>query len=378
MADVMLVLNAGSSSIKFSLFDAGAGETSHCSCAARSRGCTRAASSPPRTRDGARIAEQALGRRTRFGHDRCARLHRSSSCASHRAGHRLVAVGHRVVHGGAEFTRAGAGRRRRSIDALDKLRRSRRCTSRTTWRRSGSSPSGSRSCRRWPASTPPSTARSPRWRRPSRCRLDHRSRACGATASTACPTNTSRSVLPAISMRRRAAGKTVVAHLGNGASMCALAGGSSVASTMGFTAVDGLPMGTRCGNLDPGVILYLMDELKMDTRAIENLIYKQSGLLGVSGISSDMRTLLASDDPRRARPRSTCSSTASAANSGRSRPPRGARRPRVHRRHRREQRGADPRTRLPRGAWLGVELDSAANERGGPRISTPASRVRRG
>jgi acetate kinase len=66
---------------------------------------------------------------------------------------------------------------------------------------------------------------------------------------------------------------------------------------MGFTAVDGLVMGTRCGSVDAGVILYLMDELKMDTRAVEDLIYKRSGLLGVSGISSDMRTLLASDDP---------------------------------------------------------------------------------
>ena len=66
---------------------------------------------------------------------------------------------------------------------------------------------------------------------------------------------------------------------------------------MGFTAVDGLPMGTRCGSLDPGVILYLLDELKMDARGIEKLIYQQSGLLGVSGISSDMRVLLESDKP---------------------------------------------------------------------------------
>src|SRR5512146_508709 len=80
--------------------------------------------------------------------------------------------------------------------------------------------------------------------------------------------------------------------------MCALQSGRSVASTMGFTAVDGLMMGTRCGAIDPGVILYLIDELGMDARAIEKLIYQQSGLLGVSGISSDMRTLLASDAPR--------------------------------------------------------------------------------
>ena len=104
------------------------------------------------------------------------------------------------------------------------------------------------------------------------------------------------SVLPDHDVRA-ARGKVVVLHLGNGSSMCAMANGQSVASTMGFTAADGLPMGTRCGNLDPGVVLYLIDELKMDARAIEKLIYQQSGLLGVSGISSDMRTLQESSDP---------------------------------------------------------------------------------
>jgi acetate kinase len=94
-----------------------------------------------------------------------------------------------------------------------------------------------------------------------------------------------------------AAGRVVIGHLGNGASLCAVHGGRSVASTMGFTAVDGLMMGTRCGALDPGVLLYLMDSEGMDARAIEDLIYRQSGLLGVSGISSDMRTLRGSRAP---------------------------------------------------------------------------------
>jgi acetate kinase len=92
-------------------------------------------------------------------------------------------------------------------------------------------------------------------------------------------------------------GKLVVAHLGNGASMCAIEKGRSIATTMGFTAVDGLPMGTRTGSLDPGVILYLLEHERMDAQAIEQLIYDRSGLLGVSGISSDMRTLLASSSP---------------------------------------------------------------------------------
>ncbi|HQZ01389.1 MAG TPA: acetate/propionate family kinase [Thauera sp.] len=95
----------------------------------------------------------------------------------------------------------------------------------------------------------------------------------------------------------RAQGAVVIAHLGNGASMCALRNGRSVASTMGFTALDGLMMGTRTGSLDPGVLLYLMEEKGMNARALTNLLYKESGLLGVSGISQDMRTLLASDAP---------------------------------------------------------------------------------
>lgn len=88
-----------------------------------------------------------------------------------------------------------------------------------------------------------------------------------------------------------AAGRVVVSHLGNGASMCAIQGGQSVGSTMGFTALDGLPMGTRCGQLDPGVVLYLMAEKGLSAAEIENLLYKQSGLKGLSGLSNDMRAL---------------------------------------------------------------------------------------
>ena len=94
------------------------------------------------------------------------------------------------------------------------------------------------------------------------------------------------------------AARVIVAHLGNGASMCAMRDGHTIETTMGFTAVDGLPMGSRTGSLDPGVVLYWMQELGMDATAIETLLYKRSGLLGVSGISNDMRTLLASSDPR--------------------------------------------------------------------------------
>lgn len=92
-------------------------------------------------------------------------------------------------------------------------------------------------------------------------------------------------------------GRVIIAHLGNGASLCGIHHGQSVATTMGFTAADGLVMGTRCGALDPGVLIHLMDAYGLDARALEKLIYRESGLLGVSGISSDMRELQASTDP---------------------------------------------------------------------------------
>jgi len=181
------------------------------------------------------------------------------------------------------------------------------------------------------------------------------------------------SVLPQLDPAA-ASGRCVVLHLGNGASMCALSAGRSVASTMGFTAVDGLPMGTRCGSLDPGVILYLMDQRGMDARAIEKLIYSESGLLGVSGLSSDMRELLASDAARARlaidlyvyRIGRELGSLAAALG------------------------GLDAvvftggigensdeiRARVCRQAgWLGVALDEQANRSGGPRISLSTSAV---
>ena len=104
-------------------------------------------------------------------------------------------------------------------------------------------------------------------------------------------------VLPQYLDAERANGRVIVAHLGNGASMCGMVGRQSQVTTMGFTAVEGLMMGTRTGALDPGVLLYLMDYDGMDAKKLTNLLYKESGLLGVSGISSDMRELLASNQP---------------------------------------------------------------------------------
>ena len=92
-------------------------------------------------------------------------------------------------------------------------------------------------------------------------------------------------------------GGVIIAHLGNGASMCAVRDGRSIDSTMGLTALDGLPMGTRCGQIDPGVLLYLMSYKKMSYEAISDLLYKNSGLKGMSGLSQDVRELETADTP---------------------------------------------------------------------------------
>jgi acetate kinase len=105
------------------------------------------------------------------------------------------------------------------------------------------------------------------------------------------------SVLPDVLGPAAAAGRIVVAHLGGGASLCAMKNFMSEATTMGFTALDGLPMSRRCGNLDPGVVLYLMQGKGMTAAEVSDILYNQSGLFGVSGVSDDMRDLLASDVP---------------------------------------------------------------------------------
>ena len=174
--------------------------------------------------------------------------------------------------------------------------------------------------------------------------------------------------------QRAALGRTVVAHLGNGASLCALEGGRSMATTMGFSTLDGLVMGTRCGAIDPGVLFYLLDRHGLEPGELRRVLHEESGLLGVSGISSDMRELLHSADRRAAeavdlfvyRIERELGSMAAAL------------------------RGLDAlvftggigenaaliRARVCNDTrWLGVELDPLANVEGGPRISGPNSPV---
>jgi acetate kinase len=168
--------------------------------------------------------------------------------------------------------------------------------------------------------------------------------------------------------------RLIVAHLGNGASLCAIREGRSIATTMGLTALDGLMMGTRCGSLDPGVVLYLLQHEHLKADEIERLLYERSGLLGVSGISSDMRELLASDQPAAAeavelfvyRISRELGSLAAALGGLDALIFTGGIGEHAH----------QIRARVCRqAAWLGVMLDESANERGGPRISSAASRA---
>lgn len=367
--DAILVLNAGSSSVKLSVFAESAGEL-----ALEVRGAIEGLYTAPHfvahDPSGRVVAEESWPGR-KLGHDGA--IEYLNDFLKHKlANGPLVGVGHRVVHGGLEYT-APVRVEAETLKALERF-------------------------------IPLAPLHQPHNLSPIALLLERAPElpqiACFDTSfHRTNPDVAQRFALPAelhdagvqrygfhgLSYEyiasafprldaRAASARTIVLHLGNGSSMCAMDGGRGIATTMGFTPADGLPMGTRCGALDPGVILYLMDERKMDARAIERLLYSESGLLGVSGISSDMRTLLASADPSARlaidlyvyRIRLELGSLAAAlggldaivftAGIGENAP---AIRERVCR----------------DAAWLGIELDAAANARGGPRISAPGSRV---
>lgn len=370
MSDVILVLNAGSSSIKFSAFEAGDGNL-----ALLLHGQIEGVYTAPKfsavNAEGDIIGSKAWGDGVELGHEG-AMSYLIQFLQEHREDHRLAAVGHRVVHGGIRFSR--------SVVVTEEVLAS------------------------LSALTPLAPLHQPHNLKPieilAKMRPDVLQVACFDTAFHRVQPDVAQAfALPPsitdLGVRRygfhglsyeyiasvlgqfdpkAASGRSVVAHLGNGSSMCAIVAGKSVASTMGFTAVDGLPMGTRCGTLDPGVLLYLMSEMHMDAQAIEDLIYKQSGLLGVSGISSDMRALLASSDTRArfavdlfgyriGRELGSLAAAAGGIDALVFTAGIGEHAPQIRERVCRD------------AAWLGVELDAAANQAGGPRITTAASKI---
>ncbi|HMN77836.1 MAG TPA: acetate/propionate family kinase [Burkholderiaceae bacterium] len=370
MSDAIVVINAGSSSLKFSLFVARGADLE-----LRLRGQVEGLFTAPRfvAKDeaGKVVAEKTWGEGATLGHEG-ALEHLLGVLRERHGSDRLAGVGHRVVHGGPDYDRP----LRVDAKVLDDLR----------------------------AFEPLAPLHQPHNLAPIRALLERHPAlpqiACFDTSfhrgnpelaqMFALPYEMFEqgirrygfhglsyeyiaSVLPALDPVA-AAGRTIVLHLGNGASMCALQGGRSVASTMGFTALDGLMMGTRTGSLDPGVVLYLMNARGMDAAAVEKLLYNGSGLLGVSGVSSDMRGLLASDAPRARlaidlyvfRIRRELGSLAAAlggldaivftAGIG--------------------ENAAAIRAAVIRDAhWLGASIDAAANDAGATRLHDAASRV---
>ncbi len=371
MTDVILILNAGSSSIKFSLFE-GHVRPSHAGliCDGEFDGIGHRVHFVAKDRSGTSLADQYLPETTTHEEALATLL---SWVERQFPDNRLVAAGHRVVHGGSLYTipvRIDSsvidelGRlvplaplhqphNLAAIEALSKLHPALpqvACFD-TAFHHTQSEIAG--------AFALPRSITAQGVRRYGFHGLSYEYIA---------------SVLPDVLGPVAAEGRVVVAHLGSGASMCAMRQRQSVATTMGFTALDGLAMGSRCGNLDPGVILYLIQESGMTPQAVSDLLYHSSGLLGVSGVSADMRTLLASDDPLAAKAialfvyrigRELGSLAASLGGldalvftAGI-----GEHAPEIRRRA------------CEQAAWLGVEIDDAANRAGAARITIPGSRT---
>jgi acetate kinase len=370
-APVVLVLNAGSSSVKFAAYEAGGEDFAQ----AKWRGQVEGIPSDPTltvSEEGRRIVDgerlKASGVADHAGALRVA-LGRLFELFGRE---RLLAAGHRVVHGGAIFT----GPARIDADALARL---------------------DELVPLAPLHEPHNIAGI---RAVAEVAPDLPQVACFDTSfhRTVPPVATTISLpreLRELGLRRYGfhgisysyisgllpdrlseaeRGRVVVAHLGNGASLCAMQNGISVETTMGFSALDGLMMGTRCGTIDPGVLLYLMRERDDDAESLEELLYRKGGLLGLSGVSADMRQVLASDAPEAklaadqfvyrivkevgamASALGGLDSLVFTAGIG--------------------ERSAEIRARVCKGlAWLGLALDEGANAGSAERISAPGSRL---
>ena len=295
MVNAVLALNAGSSSLKFALFRQEGGPGAALLARGEIEGIGGAPHFLVHDAQGAVLEEQRWGEGGGQGFDGLLTL-LLDWIERHPGADRLIAVGHRVVHGGRDFL-APVRVTGDVLAALEVL-------------------------------TPLAPLHQPRSLAPVRAiatlRPDLPQIACFDTAfHHTMPAAATRLALPreyedegvrrygfhglsyeyiarrlCLTAPHLAAGRVIVAHLGSGASLCAMRDGRSIDTTMSFTALDGLVMGTRCGAIDPGVLLWLLQQKGLSPGALEDLLYRRSGLLGVSGLSGDMRTLLASGEPR--------------------------------------------------------------------------------
>ncbi len=366
MADALLVLNAGSSSLKFSLFAAGPldlrlhGEIEHIGSAAHF-----VARDSRNTVLGEKRWSEPLGHTQALAY----LLDFLPRAAAY---DKLVAVGHRVVHGGRDF--AGpvlvTPEVLAKLDKLVPLAPLHQPHSLAAMRALATLDASIAQVACFDTSfhrTQPPVAQAFALPASITDRGVQRYGFHGLSYEHAA------SVLPELDTRA-ATGRTVVAHLGAGSSLCALSAGRSIATTMGFTALDGVPMATRCGNLDPGVVLYMLQGLGMSPSEVENVLYNQSGLVGVSGISGDMRDLADSSSAHAKaaidlyvyRIGREIGSLAAALGGLDTLVFTGG----IGEHHPAVRAGI-----CAAAAWLGVEVDASANASGGPRISSPDSRV---
>jgi acetate kinase len=370
MNDYALVVNAGSSSLKFSVYHRPASEGWRLAARGQVEGIGTTSRLSASDGTGARLIDQRLAETVRDGRGALDAL--AAWLRSHYGGAHVVGVGHRVVHGGARYAAP-------TLVTDEVLKDLRELIPLAPLHQPHNVAAIEAIAERLPGV--PQVA----------CFDTSFHRGHSAVAELVpLPVEIRRSgvlrygfhglsyeyiasVLPELAPEI-ANGRVVVAHLGNGASLCAMRDRKSVDSTFGFTALDGLCMGTRPGALDPGVVLHLFQNLGLSAKEVEALLYKQSGLLGISGLSSDMRELLASEAPdarlavdyfvyRAAKEIGALAAVLGGidglvftAGIG--------------------ENSAEIRHRICAScAWLGVELDPDANGRNGPRISTPASRV---
>ncbi len=368
MNNYALVLNAGSSSLKFCLFERPAGEGWGLAARGQIEGIGTAARLSVKDADGESLAKQDVS--VSDGHEAVEAL--AGWLRSKYGGSSVLGIGHRVVHGGSRFVGPTILNEQviadlRALIPLAPLHQPYNLAAiEAAFKRLPGVPQVACFDTSFHRGQPPVAELIPLPR-------DLRAAGLQRYGFHGLSYEYIASILPQVSPKI-AKSRVIVAHLGSGASLCALKNGKSVDSTLGFTALDGLCMGTRPGALDPGVVLHLFQGLKLSTKEVENLLYKKSGLLGISGISNDMRDLLGRTEPdvrlamdyfvyRAAKEIGALAAVLGGidglvftAGIGENSP--------------------EIRQRICNAcAWLGLELDETANHTHGPEISTARSKV---
>ena len=371
MDDYALVLNAGSSSLKFCVFHLPSGERWHLAARGQIEGIGTAPQISAKDEDGNVLVKETLdGNKVRDGQDAIDVL--AAWLKSKWGGSRVLGVGHRVVHGGARFSKPTVVNHQ-TLAALYELvplaplhQPYNLAAIEAVFERLPDVPQVAcfdTSFHRGHEAVAELIPLPREIRQTGVARYGFHGLSYEYIAS----------VLPQVAPEI-AAERVVVAHLGSGASLCALKNGKSVDSTMGFTSIDGICMGTRPGAIDAGAVLYLFQNLNLSAKEVETILYKKSGLLGISGISNDMRDLLGRSEPearlavdyfvyRVAKEIGALAAVLGGIDALVFTAGIGENSPEIRRRI------------CEASRWLGIELDEAANDEKALRISAPNSRA---